>query len=236
MRQVNEIFYSHHIENGIAALDLNEIQHISKTYRMSIGDTIHLTDGQGSLLNATINQLNRSRGQATIESTIKRIDQTKLTVAFGITSNPTRNKFLIEKCVELGATQFKPFHSAHRSKKTPKADQLQRVARAAMKQSQRLWLPKVEEVIEFTDLISSFKGNGIIAALSEQTLHIQSHLLNSENIDFIFIGPVGGFRDEEVKAAQAKGIQAVHLGSTRLRTETAAIFACGLILAARESK
>jgi 16S rRNA (uracil1498-N3)-methyltransferase len=108
-----------------------------------------------------------------------------------------------------------------------KDDRLEKVAIAAMKQSLKAYLPKVNPLVSFKDLIDTgFEGKKFIAHCYEQDKReLKNELANSSSI-LILIGPEGDFSEEEIKMATEKQFIPVSLGKSRLRTETAGVVAC----------
>jgi 16S rRNA (uracil1498-N3)-methyltransferase len=103
-------------------------------------------------------------------------------------------------------------------------DRLHRVAIAAIKQSQRWFLPKVYDVQKFDQLLEQFQSqSNLIAHCREELPRIRiANLLQHKPVN-IWIGPEGDFHTNELERAQAHGFTSISLGHARLRTETAAL-------------
>ena len=93
-----------------------------------------------------------------------------------------------------------------------------------MKQSQRYHLPKLNTLVKFNDIISEH-SNGLIAHCYEGEKSSISEEFKTLSGP-ILIGPEGDFTENEVKRALEAGFKAISLGDNRLRTETAALYAC----------
>ncbi len=76
----------------------------------------------------------------------------KLTLAIAPTKNADRLEWLVEKAVEIGVSEIVPIACQHSERVILKTERLVRVAIAAMKQSQKAFLPQIEELTQFTDL------------------------------------------------------------------------------------
>ena len=111
-------------------------------------------------------------------------------------------------------------------------DRIHRVAIAALKQSRRTFLPKINESMDFLDWLKGVDSEQRFIAHCMDNLprkllrdSIQLNALNAHSSVCIAIGPEGDFSETEVQAATAVSFQSVSLGSARLRTETAALAA-----------
>src|SRR5215203_5855332 len=108
-----------------------------------------------------------------------------------------------------------------------RVDRLQNILISAMLQSQQCWLPVLHEPIAFKKLIEENKDDQkfIAHCLPQQKQPLPSSIHHSS---LILIGPEGDFSEDEIQSALNKNFQAVTLGNTRLRTETAGIMAAVL--------
>jgi len=145
-------------------------------------------------------------------------------LAIAPTKNMERMEWLAEKVTEMGITHLTLLHCRNNERKQVKLDRLQRILISAMKQSQRLHLPKLDDLCNFNDFVQSFP-NGLIAHCAEGSKEpIQA--LSKENTGPILIGPEGDFTKEEVDFALQNGYKSITLGKNRLRTETAGLLVC----------
>jgi 16S rRNA (uracil1498-N3)-methyltransferase len=153
-----------------------------------------------------------------------------------------REKFewLLQKCTEVGVAAFVPVISSRSlvqrgAGSLDKQERWQRILREAAEQSGRGRIPLLSEPLRFADALqTACKDNSLALMLweKEHTLSLRQALNSHPDAQKIavFIGPEGGFSDEEAAAARQAGCQAVSLGQRILRMETAAIVAVALIL------
>ena len=152
-----------------------------------------------------------------------------------------REKFewVLQKATEVGVTQIVPVLTARGLVRTKqieenKLDRWRRIVTEAAEQAHRGRIPRIEPVIPFDDVFSRFVGfDRFLIAAPLQTVSLREALQGMGRPDpaiALLIGPEGGFSDEEVALARDKGAMAVGLGPRILRTETAAVVACALIL------
>ena len=118
-----------------------------------------------------------------------------------------------------------------RTEKTAfKFDRMKSILISAMLQSQQSWLPILQEPIKLADFVKQVGAmNKFIAHCENSEAKIQLHSLQPFTHSAILIGPEGDFTIDEVKFALENGFKEISLGESRLRTETAALFACAAI-------
>ena len=137
-------------------------------------------------------------------------------------------EWLIQKATELGVQEFYPLICENTNKKyleivKNKLTRFQEIAKNAAEQSFRNQVMKIFDPINFIDAIEIKIENKFLAhekINSNQTS--QSNNFNG-NIAF-FVGPEGGFSDNEVEIAQKNNTQIISLGKRILRSETAVIW------------
>jgi 16S rRNA (uracil1498-N3)-methyltransferase len=149
-------------------------------------------------------------------------------------------ELVLQKCVELGVTQFWPFISEHCVVREPSDSKIERwlsIVREAAEQSRRSILPPLYPPVSFELVCKSSPVPGIILWEQERSYGI-SQVLNSElfreaKIIRVFVGPEGGFTSAEISLARHHDIVPVSLGKRILRTETAGLVALSAIMYAR---
>ncbi len=140
-------------------------------------------------------------------------------------SRSERFELVLQKGVELGVTIFQPMLTRRTVRRAPgdtKWQRWQRIIQEAAEQSRRGRLPLLEDPIPFDEAIASAQGFALLPTVgaSESARHV---LVESSWPVTLFVGPEGGFDDQEVELAQESGVRPVSLGHRILRTETAAI-------------
>ena len=226
-----QLFYSKNIKNGIAALDDMEARHAVQVLRQKVGDALQLTDGEGNLYDGTIIEIGKKNCLIGINSTITAYNERpfKLHIAIAPTKNIDRFEWFLEKATEIGITEITPLICKRSEREVIKWDRLNGVLLSAMKQSLKAYLPKLNAAIDFQKFMkgnftegSHFMGH-CIEGTEKQLL---SQLYKKDDNCVILIGPEGDFTEVEVAMALSKNFQAVSLGDSRLRTETAGVVAC----------
>lgn len=140
-----------------------------------------------------------------------------------------RLEWLAEKAVELGLTRLMLVHTARSEPSRPNLERLQRLMLAALKQCHRSRLPELvgplplAEALGALGPLAGFRGVGAIGA-ARGLPEVHSALAAASEVSWL-LGPPADFTQGELAAAEAAGFVPVALGSTRLRSETAALYA-----------
>ena len=228
-----ELFYSNEIYNDHLYLKIEESGHCIKVLRKVTGDLVKVIDGRGNLYQGPIEIENKNKPVKVWIQNKTQFDEKQYQTGFHLAIAPTKNtdrmEWLIEKTVEMGIDSIS-FLQCERSERTNlRLDRLEKIAVAALKQSQQYWLPKINLPVSFSsyiDSISSNENNYIAHCLNTEKLEFGTKMFNKNCR--ILIGPEGDFTPSEIDLAISKGYLATSLGKSRLRTETAALYACAV--------
>src|SRR5690606_19603688 len=135
--------------------------------------------------------------------------------------------WFVEKATEAGIDEITPLICARSERRDIKAERLVKVAVAAMKQSLKAYLPRVNPAMPFHEFIErQQQGKRFIAHCMGGEKGYLTNLLRAGEPAVVLIGPEGDFSADELVEAQELGYQSVSLGTARLRTETAALATC----------
>lgn len=224
------VFYTPDLNSAdFYTLSEEESRHCSKVLRLGTGDSVHLINGKGGLYEAEIVGIDKK--QVRLKITNERTEVGKrnhyLHVAVAPTKSIDRLEWFIEKATEIGIDEITPVICERSERKVIKEDRLDKVITAAVKQSLTAYHPKLNPAISFSAFLKKeSKSEKFIAhCLPGEKTFINQHA-NIHQSYLILIGPEGDFSSAEIDAALQNGFKAVTLGSTRLRTETAALAAC----------
>jgi 16S rRNA (uracil1498-N3)-methyltransferase len=223
-----QLFYSTHIEGQKAFLDENESQHAKRVLRHKVGDKVFVCDGYGLLQSAIFTQIHDKQCVLEMEEAVQRQARPSqsLHLAFSPTKSADRIEWMMEKCVEIGIASFQPLMCHRTEKARINEERLQKILISAMKQSTQVFLPVLHPVQTFKDFVVAnhdAQVKTIAHCMPSEKSSIQSQLKPSM---LVCIGPEGDFTEEEVDLAMQSGFTAISLGVQRLRTETAALYAC----------
>ena len=229
-----QLFYAPDVTLPLYTLNDEESKHCVRVLRLRQGDTLHLTDGRGSLHRCEIVEAHQHHCTVKIVETQSEYGRRpySLTMAVAPTKNIDRYEWFLEKATEVGVDRIVPIECDHSERRTIKHEREERVITSAVKQSIKAYHPTLDEMTDVKKLISApFDGRKFIAHCDssfEKRDYLPSIIKKSENI-LILIGPEGDFSPEEIKFALENGFEAISLGNQRLRTETAAVAATVMV-------
>ncbi len=220
------LFYQSGIAEGIHYLDAEESRHAVRVLRMDQGDQLDLTDGKGFFYSAKITKADPKKCEFEILNKIEIQKRNFCThIAIAPTKNADRTEWFVEKAIEIGVDAITFIQCKNSERKTINLDRIEKIAIGAMKQSQQAWLPKIDPMIPFQEILSSNEDQKFIAYVdASNAKHLQSAAQKEKNY-LVLIGPEGDFSKEELELAIQNGFEKVSLGPNRLRTETAGIVA-----------
>ena len=234
-----ELFYSRNIEGGSCRLDKDESGHCAKVLRHRCGDEISVIDGKGTLYRCRITSDNPKEVEAMVLSYEEGwgAHPYRLHLAVCPTKNNDRYEWFAEKACEVGVDTISPVIGEHSERKVFKTARLEKILVSAAKQSLKAAVPEISEPVTVKEFIrecteSNGSRNGsplklIAYCFEDENIprrSIKEVLDKYESTDIIvMIGPEGDFSRSEAQMALEAGFIPVHLGPSRLRTETAAV-------------
>lgn len=236
-----ELFYSQDISGGICRLDQDESGHCIKVLRHRSGDEISVIDGCGGLHRCRI----ISDSPKGVEASVLSSEPDwgghpyRLHMAVCPTKNNDRYEWFAEKACEIGLDEISPVIGEHSERRVFKTARLKKILISASKQSLKAAVPVVHEPMSVRDFILAHGGD------RSHSLRLIAYCFEDENVPrrsikevlsglegseiVVLIGPEGDFSRVEAELALANGFIPVHLGNSRLRTETAALTAVSAV-------
>jgi 16S rRNA (uracil1498-N3)-methyltransferase len=219
-----ELYLTNSISGDNVEFIESEFKHITRVMRHSIGDELHCTDGLGNYYKSIISNIDNDSVSATIKERKKYKNELEnIYFCFPRLKSNDRFEFELEKSIELGITNFIIINTERTIPKGEKIERWSKISLAAMKQSLRTYLPKIEYLNSLQKL-NSFEGEKIFLD-QKGSDSLVNYLRESEkninkNVFFIF-GPEGGLTEKEMGSLENN--KTLFLTDNRLRAETAVI-------------
>jgi 16S rRNA (uracil1498-N3)-methyltransferase len=210
-------------------LSEEESKHAIRVLRLEVGGAVQLIDGRGGLYEAVIADAHPKRTILKITSVVTDFDKRNhyLHIAVAPTKNIERLEWFLEKATEIGIDEISLIISQRSERKEAKVDRLNKIITAAIKQSLKAYHPVLNEPLSLNQLLDKpFEGQKFIAHCEPGDKHALKDVLSLQGRSLILIGPEGDFSPAEIDKALQSGFKAITLGTSRLRTETAALEAC----------
>lgn len=224
-------FFSDMIKDGIITLSEEDSAHIAKVLRAEIGEVITVCDCNGNDHTAEIVEISKKSVSAKITQTKPCNAEPKVKIVlFQGLPKSSKMELIIQKCVEIGVCSIVPVATARavvkldEEKGKGKEERWNKIAREAAKQSGRGIIPTVETPVSFEKAVMRAKefDMALIPYEKQEDMGIKDYLQSkSPKTIAVYIGPEGGFEQEEIELAEQNNIKAVSLGKRILRTETA---------------
>ena len=213
-------------------LPADEAMHALRVLRLKSGDEMFLMDGEGNYYRAQVTIAATHRCFYEILETMpqERQWQGRVHLAIAPTKMMDRIEWMVEKATEIGVDEVSFLNCQFSERRLVKTTRLEKIVVSAVKQSHKAYKPQLHEIESFKAFIHEPReGRKFIAHCYEEVP--RNYLFEELKKDggtedaTVMIGPEGDFSIEEVKMAVEAGWQSVHLGESRLRTETAGLSA-----------
>jgi 16S rRNA (uracil1498-N3)-methyltransferase len=220
------IFYDPHIQGDTLELDEKESLHAIRVLRLAGGDRVVLVDGRGGWYEAIILDGHPKHCLLRIDGVKEQYQPLaySLHLAVAPTKNMDRYEWFLEKATEIGISEITPLICKRSERKQVKMERLEKILISAMKQSLKAYLPKLNQPVPMEKFLQTrhLGSLGIAHCHPVERKGIQE--LDPVGNYTILVGPEGDFTEEEVEDALQAGYIPFHLGTSRLRTETAALY------------
>ncbi len=217
------------VEQKLATLTSEESWHCAKVLRKKTGDNVQLIDGMGNFYEGILELVSDKKCTANLTSgpILQEKRNYYLHLAIAPTKQIDRIEWMIEKAVEIGIDEIS-FISCKNSERTViKIDRIIKIVESAVKQSLQAYLPKINDLTSFKEIINSKEANQkLIAHCYNEEKNDLKQMEFKNKSTLVLIGPEGDFSMDEVDIALKNNFKAVSFGSNRLRTETAGLYVC----------
>lgn len=218
-----------------------EAIHALRVLRLKAGDEMMLMDGKGNYYRAEVTLAHTHHCCYAIKEVLPQERQWKGSVHLAIapTKMMDRIEWMVEKAVEIGVDELSFLDCQFSERRVVKLPRIEKIVISAVKQSRKAWMTQVNEIKSFDDFINTISTeHKYIAHCYDEiprTYLFDELRLSSDTCDaVVMIGPEGDFSIDEVRRAMDKGFKSVHLGTSRLRTETAGLSAVMMMQLANE--
>ena len=219
-----------------------DVNHIKNVLRMHPGEEIMILDGSGMEYRCEIETISDEVLAKVLEAKKTEAELSVRLLLFQGLPKKDKMELIIQKAVELGVSEIIPVLTKRtvvkledKKKEQKKLERWQAIAEAAAKQSGRGIIPKVCEAVKFSEAVKQAEAleealipYELAEGMDEARERIRG--LHGKKTIGIFIGPEGGFEEDEIALAVKSGIHPITLGKRILRTETAGLCILSVIM------
>ena len=213
-------------------LPADEAFHAVRVLRMKPGDEMVLMDGVGTFFKAEVAVASPHHCVYRVVEEMPQLPQWhgRYHIAMAPTKLMDRTEWMLEKVTEIGVDEVSLLNCDNSERRVAKPARLEKILVSAMKQSRKAWKPVLNDMAAFRKFVSEPRGGmKFIAHCYEEIprTYLYDELCGRDMSEAVtvLIGPEGDFTPDEVRMAVDAGYVPVHLGQSRLRTETAAMVA-----------
>jgi 16S rRNA (uracil1498-N3)-methyltransferase len=225
------LFLVKNIVSDYHDFDKVESKHI-KVLHLKTGDFVYVTDGKGNLHKAEIIDNNYLCTKVKIVETHRQYNKRTFYfhIAIAPTKSPDRFEWFLEKATEIGIDEITPIICERSEKHHLKYDRLEKIVESATKQSFSAYLPKINPVKPFSEIVEeTLQMQKFIAYCNDKDrFELKTSCVPNKPV-LVLIGPEGDFTENEIALAKKNNFVPISLGNSRLRTETAGVVASTLI-------
>ena len=226
MSEITRLFSPSRLETGeVLRLSEEEAHHVHKVLRGRSGDRVEVVDTAGRLFVAQL--LGGSEATILEERPVAGGNEGEV-VLYQAVPKGRHMDLVVEKATELGVDRVVPLSTergvVRLSEGDGKAQRWRRVAEAAARQSLRIRIPEVVEVVSLQEAVREVRETGVILH-NRMDLPPLEEVVVPGGVVGLFVGPEGGFSDRELERARKAGLSLASLGPYRLRSETAGMVA-----------
>lgn len=213
-------------------LPADEASHAVRVLRMKPGDEMVLMDGVGTFFKAEVAVASPHHCVYRVVEEMPQLPQWhgRYHIAMAPTKLMDRTEWMLEKVTEIGVDEVSLLNCDNSERRVAKPARLEKILVSAMKQSRKAWKPVLNDMAAFRKFVSEPRGGmKFIGHCYEEIprTYLYDELCGRDVSEAVtvLIGPEGDFTPDEVRMAVDAGYVPVHLGQSRLRTETAAMVA-----------
>lgn len=230
------------ISNGIVTIENEDVNHIKNVLRLKCGEKVRISSNSGENYFGEIDTLaDRMVLVRILEEHAADTELPNKIYLFQGLPKSDKLELIIQKAVELGACEIIPVAMKNcvvkldEKKASAKQTRWQEIAKSAAKQSKRSVIPTVRRPLNYREALEAaaaldvrlvpYENERGMAATKEAVEAVRP----GQSIG-IFIGPEGGFAEDEIALAKERGMQIVSLGRRILRTETAGLAMLSILM------
>jgi 16S rRNA (uracil1498-N3)-methyltransferase len=208
--------------NQITISDKELVHQMNNVLKLQNGEFVELFDGSGEAFLGEITDISKKSVELEKKEAKSVTDERKEVFAYIPLLRRSNTELMIQKLTELGIKNIIPIKTDRTIKSDANLDRLKKISLEATEQSGQYFLTNILEPVKLTEALEQSKNT------TQVVFDMHGDPVADLNKDFplsFFVGPEGGWTDDERELFKTSGVQVSKLGQTTLRGETAAIVA-----------
>lgn len=230
MSKVRLFFPKDEICDVVIIKDKDMLHKANDVLALKKGEHIYLFDGEGTEYRYQINETSRKCVSLRKEATERISNEPLEKITLGLPLlKEQKLELILQKATELGIWAYQPFICERSIREKPSSSKKERwakIVQEATRQSNRLWLAQINEIIDFDMLTKQDFGLKLAASIKGQKM--SDIAKDKYHKILLMVGPEGDFSPNEYEKLKNSGFAFLKLSENILRVETASIFAAGL--------
>jgi len=206
------------------------LNQLKKVLRIDTGDNLILLDNSGKEYLVKVENISKEVLKGVVEDVKENQNEPELKITlYQAICKKDKFEWVLQKGTEVGISGFVPMITERTEKLGLNRERLEKVLKEAAEQSERGIIPKLGDAQNFEDIIKNVPENKIVLDKSGESMKNYSLTANRYTLS-LFVGPEGGFTEQELELAKNYGAKIISLGKTVLRTETAGLVTAAILL------
>jgi len=206
----------------VKCLDTEIIHQIKDVLKIKIGEEVVLCDGKGKAVVVKLEKMDKKSLEFSLINFLPAKKDNKQVILCAAMLKRDSFEWLLQKAVEVGVDEIVPIISERTVKIGSNEKRWQKIIKEAAEQSERQILPKLNNPLSLKEALKT--KNSKVMFFDPSGIGVDKIKTQDKNIT-VFIGPEGGWSDNEIQQAQTAGVEVINLGDNILRGETAGVVA-----------
>lgn len=233
MKQIQHFIVKQNISGkNLVITDKETVHQMQNVLRFRVGEECVILDGRGEKADGIVEEINRKVVTVSLKNHEKfEEDENRIRLFVALSKKPATFELILQKATEMGVHEITPLVTERTQiQEVRKLERLNLIIKEACEQSERIFMPQLNDEIKFSDFVKSLPEGLTLAGdpwnYDEELRNIE---FRNKSLNLV-IGPEGGLSDKELEELRKAGAKIFLLGKTVLRMETAVIASLSVVL------
>lgn len=206
------------------------VNQVRNVLRLNVGEELILSSGSAEEARAKITSYGNKYVEVSILERMKNTREPKRSVTLYLSVLKRENfELAAQKATEVGVARIVPVISARTVKMNINKERVEKITKEAAEQSGRGVVPGIASAMSFEEALIDAKKNDLALFFDAEGKEFKYSVLDKIKSVGIFVGPEGGWTNEEIEKSKEAKLISINLGALTLRAETAVTVASYLV-------